>query len=369
MASCLSSSSASPSRCDLMRLSAALYCSAARGGTGRSGAWGETAPADAPVAAPGGVLAADGVPPGGACDEVVLSAFGTAAGLGAAAGFGGALWQAARSASAPAPMSLTNGFDQLFTLLHLAIATGIELRERCEALLHPLIVIPVLGTRCIHLVQLDRLLLEWKRLLFEQHVVLLELVLGEILRPLGAHDILAELPIELGALERRRRRHLGHLIVRRLLISLEGRLHRLALLRERLLEGRHQLDAHERLPRGGRERQRRTRCERLAAVGACGTRGTVGGDDLAQPAIARCAVPGLLGELRELVAGLHGRIQRLREALHECLEHGARALGLSCLAVERRGLHGRLALNLQTLARRGGDALELGRRLRGSIRL
>jgi len=96
-------------------------------------------------------------------------------GAGERDAFSGALWQAASSASAP---RLTNRFDQLLTDFHLAVTAWIELRQRGVALLHPLIVGAVLGSRCVDFVQFDRLLLEREGLLLEQYVVLLQFVFG-----------------------------------------------------------------------------------------------------------------------------------------------------------------------------------------------
>src|SRR5271170_7877772 len=107
----------------------------------------------------------------GAANGVPAAATGIRVSTGALAGFGGALWQAASIAST---LALTNRFDQLLTDLHLAVTAWIELRQRGEALLHPLIVGAVLRPRRVDFVQFDGLLLERESLLLEQYVVLLQ---------------------------------------------------------------------------------------------------------------------------------------------------------------------------------------------------
>src|SRR5580658_4894703 len=145
---------------------------------------GVVSAAAVPPGAPVAAGAAVGVPAAAAGARVSTGAF---AGCGALACFGGALWQAASIASR---LALTNRFDQLLTDLHLAVTAWIELRQRGEALLHPLIVGAVLRPRRVDFVQFDGLLLERESLLLEQHVVLFQFVLGKILGPLGAHQVL-----------------------------------------------------------------------------------------------------------------------------------------------------------------------------------
>src|ERR1017187_10861473 len=96
--------------------------------------------------------------------------------------------------------TLMNRFDQLLTDFHLAVTAWIELRKRAKALLHPLVVGAVLGARGIHFVQFNRLLLERKGLLLEQHVVLLQLLFGKILWPFRAHQILGQLAVQFSPL-------------------------------------------------------------------------------------------------------------------------------------------------------------------------
>src|SRR5260221_10072241 len=104
----------------------------------------------------------------------------------------GVLWQAARRIR---QLRLTNRFDQRLTEFHLAVTAWIELCQGRETLLHPLIVGAVLGARGVDFMQFDRLLLERKCLLLEQHVVLFQLVLGKILRALRTHQVLAQLTV------------------------------------------------------------------------------------------------------------------------------------------------------------------------------
>src|SRR6266404_625031 len=154
----------------------------------------------------------------------------------------GVLWQAARRIS---PLRLTNRFDQWLTDLHLAVTAWIELCQGRETLLHPFIVGALLGSRGVDFMQFDRLFLERKCLLLEQHVVLFQLVLGKILRALRTQQVLAQLTVQLCALERRCCGDLGYLVVGRLSVSFERRLHRLALFRQRFLQRRNEFDAYE----------------------------------------------------------------------------------------------------------------------------
>src|SRR5438874_4972937 len=70
--------------------------------------------------------------------------------------------------AAPPGGPLFEAGDHILRQLRFAVARGLELRERLEALAHPLVVHPVLGARRVQLVRLDRLLLERKYLLLEQ---------------------------------------------------------------------------------------------------------------------------------------------------------------------------------------------------------
>src|SRR5882672_562501 len=154
-----------------MSCKAWAYCCVARSGMGAAASSvsaADPAAAAAAAAAPAAEIFVDAAPAVGVPAVGVSAAAGPAdAAAGAArvstgaaacaAGFGGALWQAASSASAPA---LTNRFDQLLTDFHLAVPAWIELRERSEALLHPLIVGALLGPRGVDFMQFDRLLLE-----------------------------------------------------------------------------------------------------------------------------------------------------------------------------------------------------------------
>ena len=102
------------------------YCAAARSGTGAAGAG--AAPA---AAAPGD--------PGAA---TVFAATGVVS-----TGFGAWLGVEPQPASHASKLALTNRFDQLFTDFHLAVSTWIQLCERSETLLHPLVVDTVARSR------------------------------------------------------------------------------------------------------------------------------------------------------------------------------------------------------------------------------
>src|SRR4026208_2280645 len=71
----------------------------------------------------------------------------------------GRLWIGSRRGSRP-------GIE-----LGACIPRGLQFRERGVALPHPLVVDAVGRSPCVGLVDLDRLFLEWERLLLEQHVV------------------------------------------------------------------------------------------------------------------------------------------------------------------------------------------------------
>src|SRR3984957_14512153 len=206
-----------------MSCNACAYCCAARSGTGTCAAAGAAAPgAAAPGAtaagatppAPAGAFAAPAPAPAAVFAAAPAFVVAGCAGAGARDARGGALWHAASSARHP---KLTNRFDQLFTNFRLAVTAWIELRQRREALLHPFIVGAVLSARRIDFVQFDCLLLEREGLFLEQYIVLLQFVLGQILGPLGAHQVLAELAVQFGALESCRSGHVGHLVVEGLL--------------------------------------------------------------------------------------------------------------------------------------------------------
>src|SRR5271168_5592469 len=319
-----------------MSCSACAYCCAARTGIGMG------SPAGTPTAAAAGAADAAALP--GA-----LLWPGAATGAAPCEGRTGAWWHAASSANAA---KLTNRFDQLFTDFHLAVAAWVELRERSKALLHPFIIGAVLGPRGVYFMQFYGLLLERESLLLEQHVVLLQFVLVEIFWPLRTNQILAELAVQFRALEGRRRGDFGDLVIGSRLVRLERSLHCLALLGEGFFERRHQFDASEFVANRGCERQGRLGREGPAAVGARRARGAIGGDDLPQPIIAAAVVTRLCRHGAQFAACIHGRIQGLREMLHEGLEHGARLRRIAGLVVKTRRLHGRFALHLNRLLRR-----------------
>ena len=242
------------------------------------------------------------------------------------------------------------------------------MRQRVEALLHPFIVGPVLGARRVHFMQFDRLLLEGKSLFLEQYVVLLQFVFVQISRPLRTHQVLAQLTIQLGALEGRRRRDVGHLVVGRLLVGLERSFHGLAFLGQRFLERHHEFDALEFLAQRGRQCQGGLRRQGPAAIGARRARGAIRGNDVLQPIIPSRRIAGFFRDQAQFVARLHRRIQRLRKMLDEGLEHRARLRRVARFVVQIRCLQSGFTLHVRRFARRLGNSFELRGRLPGMIR-
>src|SRR3569832_1619538 len=116
----------------------------------------------------------------------------------AAGGTGmGALHAVSNTASRAArPPRLIQLFNDRFTFFHL----GVTRRQQCAqgriTLLHPFVVDMIGRAPRVRLVERDGLLLEWIGLLFQQHVVLLELELAEPLRALRGEQVLAELRID-----------------------------------------------------------------------------------------------------------------------------------------------------------------------------
>jgi len=86
----------------------------------------------------------------GACATLGAATVGAAA-TGVARAVGCALGVLPHATNSAGTAMLANRFDQLFTDLHLAVASWIELRQRIETLLHPFVVLSVLGSRSIHL--------------------------------------------------------------------------------------------------------------------------------------------------------------------------------------------------------------------------
>src|SRR6266478_969723 len=158
---------------------------------GCAGAVGFAVPRAGAAAAGRGAGATDGAAAGGAvlvAPPAAGAPAGAAAGAGASRviGFAGCITgrlgpelqapstasasQASADAarvSAPGVRSLEAG-NRILYQLRLAVARGLELRERLKAPAHPLVVHTVLGARGIQLVRLDRLLFERKHLLLEQ---------------------------------------------------------------------------------------------------------------------------------------------------------------------------------------------------------
>src|ERR1700722_13278528 len=140
-----------------MRLSACAYCCAARSGTGAAA--GPAAAGD-PAAACGGAAPAAAPLAGRAAPAAAVPDAGAPAGADAAggAGRGGAPWQPTTSKSAAA--ALAYRIDLPLTDFRLGVTPRVELCQRRETLLHPLVVSAVLGARGIDLMNLNRLLLE-----------------------------------------------------------------------------------------------------------------------------------------------------------------------------------------------------------------
>src|SRR5256885_3443019 len=106
--------------------------------------------------------------------------------------------RACHAAGAAAPGGpLFEARDHILRQLRLAVARGLQLRERLKALAHPLVVHPVLGARGVQLVRLDRLLLERKYLLLEEGVVFLQRIALELRGPLRGQDVLGERAVQL----------------------------------------------------------------------------------------------------------------------------------------------------------------------------
>jgi len=118
-----------------------------------------------------------------------------------------------------------------------------------------------------------------------------------------------------------------------------------ALFRQGFLQGHYEFDAHEFFTHGAGERQRGLCGQRPASIRARGARGTVGGYDVPEPDVAAAEVAGLGRDRAQLVARLHGRVQRLRVVLHEGFQHGARLRGITGFVVQFRRAQGRLALD------------------------
>src|SRR4029079_9514160 len=76
-------------------------------------------------------------------------------------------------------------------------ARRLELRERVVAAPHRFVIDAFGRASRVRLVDLDRFFLEWKRLLLEQHVVLLTLFRRELTRTLRVEQRLAEVPVQL----------------------------------------------------------------------------------------------------------------------------------------------------------------------------
>src|SRR5881394_4114500 len=148
---------------------------------------------------------------------------------------------------------LANGFDKGLSDLRFRVASWHQLDERLQALFYPLVVQTFRRARRVRLVQLDGLFLEWERLLFEQYVVLFELVLVQLARSLGRVQVFAQSVVKLGDLVVRGRRDLGDTILGGLAVSRECFFHACLLRLQALVERNHELRALERVARRRRE--------------------------------------------------------------------------------------------------------------------
>jgi hypothetical protein len=149
------------------------------------------------------------------------------------------------------------GIEVLGANFGLAVAAGLEFGERHVTLLHRFVVGALARETRVDLVRRDGLLLERERLFLEQRVVFVHLVGFELLRPLGLHDVQAQLAVDLGDLVSGRGGHFGHAIVSRALVASERRFHGLAFLRQALLERQHQRDIAEFIARRRGQRELR----------------------------------------------------------------------------------------------------------------
>src|SRR6185437_6924468 len=135
---------------------------------------------------------------------------------------------ASASAAATRPR-LADRIDHSQADFGLAVAHRPHLAQRIEAALDPLVVDARGSAMGVGLVELGGLLLERECLFLEQHVVLLELGLGEVLRPLGRHQRLAEVAVDRGDLVGGGGGHVGHAVGGSELVGLQRLFHPLLL--------------------------------------------------------------------------------------------------------------------------------------------
>src|SRR5499427_8143079 len=282
----------------------------------------EPAAGVAPAALPGAAAAAG-------CAEAAAAVGVAEAGL---ARGGGVDLQApsAKSASAPSaraapapqrgrPMPLLETRDHIVRHFRLAISSGLKLGEGLEALAHRFVVDPVLGARGVELVRLDRLLLERKHLLLHQGVVFLELLAFQVLRSLGAHNVLGERTVQLGHFVGCGGRDLGNLVVGGSLVTVHRRLERIALHDQALLERGGEPHLPEGVTCGLREHELRLRGEIMTAVGTLSPGLLISADDLVIPVIAARGVAASLRVVCQVLTRLHGIVERSRIGVDELL--------------------------------------------------
>src|ERR1700736_6788250 len=167
----------------------------------------------------------------------------------------------------------------------LAVARRLQLRQHFETLLHPLVVHTILRPHGVDLVRLDGLLFEWENLLLQQRVVLFELLALEVLRPLRAHDIVSERPVQLSHFVGRSCSDLGDLVLGCPLVTIHRVFERLALRDQALLQRRRQANTAECIASRLRHCQLRFRREIVRAVSALRPRLRISLDDFAIPVI------------------------------------------------------------------------------------
>src|SRR3569833_61578 len=186
---CLNSSSASVVLPLRMKFTARLKSAVAFAEGGPAG------PNDV-VPAPGATVEADALPVGCGSPDAVDSAGTGAPADPSAAGKGlyhGIEEQPPNNATTSAT-SIECRRDILRNF-RLAVACRLQLRQHLETLLDPLVIHTILRARSVDLVRLDGLLFEWENLLFQQRVVLFQLVAFHSLGTLGAHVFLRQRPV------------------------------------------------------------------------------------------------------------------------------------------------------------------------------
>ncbi len=152
-------------------------------------------------------------------------------------------------------------------------------------------------------------------------------------------------------------------VVHRASVGRQRRLQRLLLREQRAVERHAELERARRLVEWTGNLERGLRGEQATAVGTRAARGCIGGDDLLEPAATFRLVTGPSRVVRELVAGLDRRRERLRESRHVVGVDPSCRRDVAGLRIEFRGLPERGTPQLRFLGVGRGDALELDRGL------